>query len=166
MELLGKLDKAMEKIERNIVGYATVIFTAIMFINVVMRNVTRTGLVWSNELSSYLNILAVFFVISAGFKHGDHVGVDAFVRLLPEKLQDPMAIISNLISLFFCGMISYLASRLVVLQVGQASPVLSIPFSVLYGIMVVGMIFSCVRIILNIAKIIKRPEEPISGGDL
>lgn len=166
MQFLEKLDKVMDKIERNVVGYATVFLTLIMVVNVVMRNITHTGLVWANELSSYLNILAVYFAISAGFKYGDHVGVDAFVRLLPNKLKDTASIVSHTCSLVFCGIISYLAIRMVIAQANQVSPVLNIPFSILYGIMVIGMIMSAIRIIMEIVKVFKKPEEPSNGGAL
>ena len=50
-----------------------------MFANVVLRNFFQSGLTWGNEISSYLNMLAVFVAAGAGFKYGSHVGVSVVV---------------------------------------------------------------------------------------
>lgn len=155
---LKKLDKIMDEIEIKSVGYTTIAIALIMFANVVLRNVFKKGLVWGNELSSYLSIFAVFMAVSAGFKHNSHIGVDAFVRILPKKAQKLLEIIAKICSLVFCVLISYLSVRMVIAQFKQVSPVLKIPFSVLYGIMVVGMIMASIRIIMEIIKIIRKVE--------
>lgn len=163
---LEKLDKVMDKIECYCVGYATIIMTLIMFINVVLRNFFHSGLVWGNELSSYLNILAVFVVISAGFKHGSHVGVDAFVRILPKKIKKAVNIVTKICILIFCVLVSYLSIKMVIAQTNQVSPVLNIPLSLIYGFMVIGMIMSSIRVIMEIVKDITGDVEDLPGGDL
>lgn len=161
-----KIDKAMEIIERNCVGFATLGMVAIVFINVILRNFFESGLVWGNELTSYLNIFAVYIAISAGFKYGSHVGVSAFVDfIIPKKLRKPVSVLTLIIILFFCGMVFYLAIKMSVaqLETGQSSPVLSIPLWTLYGIMGVGMAMSCVRVIMEIIKIVI-PNDGIDQG--
>jgi len=154
---LKKLDKGMDIVERNVVGYATLVMVGILFINVVLRNFFESGLVWGNELSSYLNILAVYIAISAGFKFGSHVGVSVVVDyVVPKKLRKAVSILTQMIILVFCGLVAYLAVRMTAAQLdsGQTSPVLSFPLWVIYGIVVVGMTMSSIRIVMEIIKIL------------
>ena len=154
----------MDTVERNVVGYATLIMVLILFINVVLRNFFHGGLVWGNELSSYLNILAVYFAVSAGFKFGSHVGVSVVVDfVVPKKLRKAVSILTQLIILFFCIMVVYLAVRMSSTQFagGQDSPVLSIPLWIIYGIVVLGMIMSSIRVIMEIVKIVYKED----GGE-
>ena len=163
---LVKLDKGMDIVERSIVGYATLIMVAILFINVVLRNFFQDGLVWGNELSSYLNILAVYFAVSAGFKYGSHVGVSVFVDfVVPKKLRKPVSILTQLIILSFSVLVAYLAVRMSHAQLvsGQKSPVLDFPLWIIYGIVVGGMIMSSIRVIMEIVKIIYKDEN--DGGE-
>lgn len=162
---LEKLDKGMDLVERNIVGYATLIMVAILFTNVVLRNFFESGLVWGNELSSYLNILAVYIAISAGLKYGSHVGVSVVVDyVVPKKLRKAVSVLTQLIVLVFCILVAYLAVRMTAAQYasGQTSPVLSFPLWIIYGIVIVGMSMSCIRIIMEIFKIINRKDD---GGE-
>jgi TRAP-type C4-dicarboxylate transport system permease small subunit len=153
---LKKLDKVMDAIEQNCVGVATIIMVAVMFINVVLRNLFQNSLVWGNEVSSYLNIFAVYIAVSAGFKYGTHVGVSAFVDfVVPKKLRKPVAILTQLIILVFTVIIAWLAIRMSLAQYnsGQVSPVLKFPIWAVYGFVVLGMIGSVIRIIMEIVKI-------------
>ena len=159
---LEKLDKGMDIVERNIVGYATLIMVLILFTNVVLRNFFQSGLVWGNELSSYLNILAVYIAVSAGFKYGSHVGVSVVVDyVVPKKFRKAAAIFTKLIVLLFCALVAYLAVRMSMAQVasGQVSPVLNFPLWIIYGIVVLGMSMASIRVIMEIIKIIYKDNK-------
>ena len=162
---LKKLDHVMDKLEENIVGIATLLMVLIIFINVVLRNFASTSLSWGNEASSYLNIIAVYLAVGAGFKFGDHVGVSVFVDyVFPKKWRKGLDVITELVNLAFCGMCVVFAIRMMMLQaqMGQVSAVLRMPLWIIYGVIMVGMIFACVRIIMNIVRIVK--NDKLSAG--
>jgi len=166
--IIEKIDKVMDTVERNCVGFATLGMVAIIFTNVVMRNFFHSGLVWGNELTSYLNIFAVYIAISAGFKYGSHVGVSVFVDfVLPKKIRKSVSVITQFIILLFCMLVSYLAVKMSMAQFasGQVSPVLTVPLWIIYGIVVIGMIMSSLRIIMVIIKIINKRETLSQGGE-
>lgn len=163
---IRKLDHGLELVEQNVVGWATIAMVAILFINVVLRNFFQSGLVWGNEISSYLNILAVYIVISAGFKYGSHVGISVVVDyLVPKKLRKGTAVLTNLISLTFCIFIIYMGARMSMIQIGtgQGSPVINFPLWVIFAFMTVGMLLSAIRLIMIIIKIIINDHE--GGGE-
>jgi C4-dicarboxylate transporter DctQ subunit len=163
---LAKLDKILETIESNVVGYATIFMVIILFVNVVLRNFFHSGLVWGNELSSYLNILAVYFAVSAGFKYGSHVGVSAFVDfVIPKKLRKGTAVFTRLITFAFCAFVLIFAYRMSAVQFanGQVSPAMSFPLGAVYAILFAGMLFSCLRLIMEIVKLVK--VDAAQGGE-
>jgi C4-dicarboxylate transporter DctQ subunit len=166
--ILKKVDHGLDIIERNCVGYATIIMVAVMFVNVVLRNFFQSGLVWGNELSSYLNIFAVYIAVSAGFKYGSHVGISVVVDyLVPKVLKKWTAVLSNLISFTFCLLIIYLGIRMVNAQMatGQCSPVLSVPLWVIYSFLAFGIFLSAIRLlIIIIGIIIKKADDDNDGG--
>ena len=127
---LKKFDTGLERFESTCIGYATLAMVLIMFVNVMMRNFFHSGLVWGNEISSYLNIFAVYVAVSAGFKYGSHVGISVVVDyVVPKFLRRGTAALTNLISLAFCVLMIVMGSRMIMAQMatGQASPVLHVP---------------------------------------
>ena len=155
---LKKLDRILDKFEENVVGIATLAMVLVIFINVVLRNFFSTSLPWGNEVSSYLNVLAVYIAVGAGFKYGTHVGVSVVVdNVFPKKWRKGIDVITEVFVLIFCGMGVVFAIRMAMLQMhmGQVSAVLRMPLWIIYGIIMVGMILSCIRVIMNIVRIIK-----------
>lgn len=167
-KFLQKLDHVMDFLEVNISGYATLAVAAILFVNVVLRNFFHSGLVWGNELSSYLNILAVFLAGSAGFKYGTHVGVSAFVDfVVPKRFRRFFALITQLCILFFTLLVCYLGVEMAARQFAQhqSSPVLAIPIGFVYLIAVVGMLGASIRTIMQIVKLYyKGSSNPAGSG--
>ena len=153
-KFLQKLDAIMERIEKNIVGYATIIMALLVFMNVVLRNTAKFSFPWVNEVASYLNILAVFIAVSAGFKYGSHVGVEAVVGLFKGKTRIILDIIAKALCLVFCAFIAFEGVRMVLAQMasGQVSAVLKIPIWIIYFFIVVGMIMSVIRLIMEMIK--------------
>lgn len=164
---LKKLDHVMDILEQNISGYASIAVAVILFINVILRGFFHSGLVWGNELSSYLNILAVFAVLGAGFKHGTHVGVSAFVDyVVPQRFQKFATLLTYLCILAFAGLCCFLAVRMSLKQFGQnqVSPVLQIPIGFLYLIAAVGMLFSIIRVVMEIVKLFYKEDPACEDG--
>jgi TRAP-type C4-dicarboxylate transport system, small permease component len=162
-----KLDHVLDIVERNLIGYATILMVAVMFVNVVLRNFFHSGLVWGNEASSYLNMFAVYIAVSAGFKYGSHVGISVVVDyLVPKKLRKGTAVLTNLISLSFCIFLVFIGFKMVMAQMmtRQASPVMHFPLWVVYAFLTVGMLLSSVRLIMEIIKIIDKNHDVNGGG--
>ncbi|MEK9844675.1 TRAP transporter small permease [Thalassospira sp.] len=61
--------------------------TSLTFVNVVMRYVFNSGLTWALEITEFLFAWLILFGMSYGVKVGSHIGVDALVRLFPDRVQ-------------------------------------------------------------------------------
>lgn len=169
---LQKFDHLLDLIEETVSGYAMLAVAVILFINVVLRDFFHSGLVWGNELSSYLNILAVFLAGSAGFKYGTHVGVSAFVDyVIPKRFRRFFALVTQLFIFGFTMLVFSLGLKMAVLQFAQhqTSPVLQFPIGLVYLFAALGMLGASIRTIMQIVKLFYRGDSAHAdsgeGGD-
>lgn len=84
MERLGRI---VNDIEEGVIALLFAAMTLVTFTQVVLRYVFNSGFVWALELTVYLFAWLVLFGMSYGIKVGAHIGVDAFVKLFPDKVQ-------------------------------------------------------------------------------
>ena len=73
----------VHEFEENFIALILGAMTIITFVNVVLRYVFNSTLIWGLELTSALFAWLVLFGISYAFKITAHLGVDAVTNLLP-----------------------------------------------------------------------------------
>lgn len=166
--VIGGIDKGFELLEKYLGAIALLIFTVVIFANVVGRKVFNNSISWAEELSRYLNIMMVFLAISAGIKYDSHIGVDAVETLLiPKPFHKYMDILRFLITLGFCVLTAWLGCKLA-LQVSalkQVSPALRIPMWVPYVALPVGLFMAGIRSLIRILQLIIGPDPEASADE-
>lgn len=75
--------------------------------DVVMRNLTGSGLAWVIELTEYAMYVATVFAAPWVLREGAHVSVDAVTANLPRQLRRRVAIFTNLLGSVICFIIFY-----------------------------------------------------------
>ena len=95
----------IERFEQGAIAFLLAAMTVVTFSQVVARYVFNTGAVWALELTVFLFAWLVLFGMSYGIKSGFHIGVDAFVRLLPERSHRTMALIVGLLGMAYAGIL-------------------------------------------------------------
>lgn len=106
-EFILKLENRLVIIEKFLCS--TLLF-ALIFVTVwgvFERFVLHIGMGWTDEVARYISIYAVFIGASLGVYKSTHVGVDVFVRILPNSMNRFMAIISCVLSGIFCALIAW-----------------------------------------------------------
>jgi len=138
------------KLEYFIASAFTLLMITTMFMNVILRYVFNFAFGWSDEIVRYLNLFAAFFAISAGMKHGTHIGITAFVDLaVPKAAKKYARLLAELVTLIFCLVIVYYGFSFVSMQfkMNQISPALRVPMYIMYACVPVGMLlttFQCI----------------------
>ena len=99
--------RMLNRAEEAIIALLLVTMTLLVFIEVVMRFGFGGGFLWAQELTLHLSAWFVLFGVSYGLKVGAHIGVDAFIKLLPENGQRFLSSIAVLLSLAYCGLFLY-----------------------------------------------------------
>jgi len=151
----------VKKILNNLEGYFCVgslaVMSVVIFWQVVCRYVLKSSLPWSEELSRYLLVWTTFIGGAYGVRLGAHIGVEAFVLILPKKVQKVLNIVVMIISAAICCLICYFGFQIVGTQLdkGQLSPAMRIPIGYMYAAIPVGMILFIIRYVQNIYEAIR-----------
>lgn len=102
--MLGKL---INRAEEGILCLLLAGMTLLVFTEVIMRFGFNTGIMWAEEVTLYIAAWFVLFGASYGVKVGAHIGVDAFVKLLPGKPRRFVGVVAVLLCCVYCGLFLY-----------------------------------------------------------
>ena len=81
------LKGVVNRLEEGILATLLAFMTLLTFVQVVMRYVFNSGLVWSLEATTYSFAALVMFGMSYGVRTRTHIAVDLFTRKLPIRLE-------------------------------------------------------------------------------
>lgn len=148
MNIIRAIDRRLEEV---LLFIFSTIMVSVIFLQVAMR-VSGNSLSWSEELGRYCFIWLVYIGISYGVKKQRHIKVDVMLLLLKGKAKLALAVISNLLFLFFSVYVVIngydIAAQL--LSFGQQSPALHIPMGLVYMATPVGFALTAIRLVQNL----------------
>lgn len=158
--VIDVVDKIFSFLEKYVTAGALIVFTVVIFCNVVGRYLLQNSITWAEEISRYLNIFLVFIALSAGIKWDSHIGVDVVETLLiPKRFHKWMDLIRFVITLVFCAITTWLSFELA-MKIGkmkQTSPAMQIPMAVPYMALPIGLFMASVRSLIRIIKLFIEP---------
>lgn len=102
------------------------ITTILVVVNIIMRYILNSGLVWSEEVATGCFVWSVFIGAAAVFKHRGHVGVDVVVKFMPPVLRKAVQLITDIILVVLNGYMSYLAILYIKTSYTKMTPVLGV----------------------------------------
>lgn len=141
--------RVLNGVEEAVIALLLVATTLLVFLEVVLRFGFDTGFMWSQELTLHMSAWFVLFGASYGLKTGSHIGVDAFVRLLPRWAQRLVAALAVVLSLVYCGLFLY--GSWVYLEkmhlIGIELEDLPIPAWLAHGMLLVGFALLSIRLL-------------------
>lgn len=95
------------KLEEGFLSVLLVSMTLLVFAEVVARFGFNAGIHWAQEVTLLLAAWFVLFGASYGVKVGAHIGVDVFVKLLPQGTHRFITLIAVGLCLVYCGLFLY-----------------------------------------------------------
>lgn len=149
----------------NLEEYLCTFLLSVMAFTVLLQVLTRfifdMPLRWTEELSIYILAWVSFLGASVGIKRWAHIGVEAFVVLLPQRMQRYAKLLSLALCMVFFFIMFFFGLEIVQKQftTGQVSPAMRIPMYVAYLSVPIGGGFMLIRSIQLFYKI------AIKGGD-
>ena len=164
MRFLKALDKNFELV---IMCIMLVLFTCVMFAQVIARYIIRSSILWADEFCRYCFITTIWFGCSYCIRARTHLRVDSILNAIPKKAVFWVDIFAELVTGVFFA-IMFWASYLVtvsIYKVGSVSPLIELPQYILYGLMCFGFGLSAVRGIQAIVmKFMKRRSSEAPDG--
>ncbi|MBE3093091.1 MAG: TRAP transporter small permease [Actinobacteria bacterium] len=147
---------------------SSLMFTVLLiFIQIIMRYIFHNSLSWSEELARYIFLWQIWLGASFAVKEHRHLKIEAFLNLLPKKINKYAELLSLFIWFCFSAFLAYKGSELVTLLIkhGQVSPAMRIPMFYAYSSVPVGCAFMGVRLIEEIINLFKNKLVQIKEVD-
>jgi C4-dicarboxylate transporter, DctQ subunit len=100
-----KLGHFVNELEETFIALLLGMMTLVTFVNVVLRYVFDTALIWGLELTLVLFAWLVLFGISYGFKITAHLGVDAILNIVSSPAKRVLVLISAVVCVVYAGLL-------------------------------------------------------------
>ena len=133
-----------------------VITASLVLVNVFLRYFMRTGLYWTEEVTTSCFVWCVFLGAAAGYRRGMHIGVDILVNKLPNAMRNIVRILVDLILLFTNGYLFYLSVVFVRLSYIKPTAVLGVSSAWVSSALIVGFCLTTIYSVGHMANDIKR----------
>jgi TRAP-type C4-dicarboxylate transport system permease small subunit len=116
--------------------------TILVFIQVLLREVFDIGLQWVFELSRFFQVTMVWLGVPCLLYKKEHISITAIYDLLPQTIKKILDVLFYLI-IFACVVMLSVGYYHYFMALGKMkSPILSIPNSVFFGSIAIGILFS------------------------
>ena len=116
----------LQNLEDLVASAFLIVTTSLVIINIIMRYILNSGLVWSEEVATGCFVWSVFIGAVAVFKHRGHVGVDLLVKRFPAALQKVVRLLTDLILVVLNGYMAYLSVLYIQTSYTKMTPVLGV----------------------------------------
>ncbi len=153
---MKKLKFILSNMEELIASAFLIITIILVVVNVFLRYVMNTGLVWSEEVATGCFVWAVFLGAAAGYKRRIHIGVDIVVNLLPQSIQAIVNIVVDLLLIAINGQITYLCVLYLQTSYKKPTPVLGISSAYISTAILVSFVLMTIYSLYFFSKDIKQ----------
>lgn len=159
MEKVTAVFKKVQKINSIIIGAALLAMVFVVFLQTFCRFVIFQSLTWSEELSRYLFVAIIALGINLASTKHLFVRIEIIDGYLKGKALLVMNVIRKAIAMYVSLIFIYSSYRLIQIGGYQVSPAMSIPMSILYGIIFLGFILNAFAIMVDIYEEFSGTEE-------
>lgn len=97
----GPFGRFFHSLEENLIAVILGLMTIITFVNVVLRYVFQSSLIWGLELTLALFAWLVLLGMSHAVKINAHLGVDAIINVLPHGARKVLALVAGALCVFY-----------------------------------------------------------------
>lgn len=142
------MNKTLSFILHNLEDIVAAIFisitTILVVVNIIMRYVLNSGLVWSEEVATGCFVWSVFIGAVAVFKHRGHVGVDIIVKMLPVGPRKALMTLMDIILVILNSYMAYLSIVYISHSYTKMTPVLGVSSAYISASVVIAFVLMTV----------------------
>jgi TRAP-type C4-dicarboxylate transport system permease small subunit len=152
----GPADRVVAAINRVIVvlsSTALVLAGFVLTYSVIVRYFLKYSTDWQDEMSVFLIVGAVFMSAAAIQAQRGHIGIEAIVGLLPERINRVRVLLVDVASLAFCGYFAWKSITLLheaITDDYHSSSTWGPPLWIPYSLMTAGMILLSLQLLLQV----------------
>lgn len=153
--LLHRLSDRIQKITEGALFGVILLMVALTALQVVFRFFFQ-ALTWSEELSCFLLVLASLLGAAVAFKRGSHIAVTLIVDRVPVLVKKILMTITQLLGIFFFGIVALFGAQLMQTEGGQLTPALQISMAWIYSMYPLWGLIILIHLVDNLVKLWER----------
>ena len=125
-EIVRKLSLSCQIAAKQVSAILMVVLVTVVSVGVVFRYCLMSPLPWVDQFSRFLLVWITFIAGGVALQAGEHVGIEALVRLLPRKAYLFVSFFNRLVILLFLVRLGVNGASLALFSVNQIMPTLGI----------------------------------------
>ena len=163
MNFLKSLDKVLTRAEEIVLITLLSIMVIMSFVQVVLRNVFSSGILWADVLLRHILLWLGFLGAAIATSENRHINIDALRRFLSPKIRTAMEVVTDLFAAGICVLLASAAWEFVQGEIADRRTVLEgIPSWYAQVILPVGFGLLAVHFIIR-AILRSRGQAPEGG---
>lgn len=135
-----KIDDKLTRMEELLVAVLLFVMTSVIFLSVLERFFFQFGFTKLEEFARYLSVWAAFIGSALAVKKGAHIGIEAFVQMLPSKGRRIEELLVDIVGMIFSAVVFYIGIGFLgkLIETNQLSPAMRINVAWAYGAVPIG----------------------------
>jgi TRAP-type C4-dicarboxylate transport system permease small subunit len=134
---------------RVITALMLILTVVLVFGEVILRYGLDRSLGWAEELLRYLLIWMTFLGSYLATKSNEHLSIGLFFRWFPQRWQQPLDTVANLLLLLFLAAFSVLSLQYTLKFFADESTTLEVPMGLIYAILPIGGVLMLFQSVMN-----------------
>jgi TRAP-type C4-dicarboxylate transport system permease small subunit len=119
---------------------ALIAATGLIMMQIVAREIFVAGISWADELARYAGLAVIFLGVPALLVRDEHVKVDMFLNMMPERTRHFFLIANDVLMVVFCGLFVYAGWLFLQRASRFSTPALGMPNLIWYLPAIIGML--------------------------
>ncbi|WP_367569213.1 TRAP transporter small permease [Lacrimispora sp.] len=152
---MERLLEKLNKVEEYVASSLLIMTSLLVFVQVILRYFANYSISWSEEIALMMIVWFIFLGSSIAVREKAHVNMDALPNILPPKGKLLLEMVSLIISVVFCGLITMAGVNMVIgaYDIGSASTSLKIPLYIPYASVPVGLLLMMIRYLIQLKNL-------------
>ncbi|HHV65714.1 MAG TPA: TRAP transporter small permease [Peptococcaceae bacterium] len=145
-----------------------VVLVLLIIVNVTLRYVFKTGMVWAEELILILFAWATYLGIVVSQRYNRHIKIDFIFKMFPKPVQKFLDIVTDIAITILTCYITYLAVTLCINAGTKKTLVMQLPINVVNSCLAVAFALICLGSVVRIVEKLKGtyvPVDPLSTDE-
>ena len=153
----NKLKNVLCSLDTIVASIVLAILIILTFAGVPFRYILGAPFTGLEEVQLACMVWIVFAAAGAAFRAGNQVAIEMIVDLMPKKMQKAVTVFISVVVLAVVGYLFYqsLGYINVFLKSGRATPMLKIPYALIYGIAPVSYVLMVISYFYALIKGVK-----------
>ena len=153
----NKLKNVLCSLDTIVASIVLAILIILTFAGVPFRYILGAPFTWLEEVQLACMVWIVFAAAGAAFRAVNQVAIEMIVDLMPKKMQKAVTVFISVVVLAVVGYLFYqsLGYINVFLKSGRATPMLKIPYALIYGIAPVSYVLMVISYFYALIKGVK-----------